>query len=195
MESAEFDEITSVSERFPGSTVAEEFRIANEIFNDIVNYPTGEDIRQVHARVIVTDRELDGSGASEELLTSYLQYLEQLRSIDFDEEQWPGFEDDRIRISLISQMSINVGKRLAKTEKGYIGQVPSLTEVGDMVHILAGYKVPAILRLGGPHCAMRNDDAEGIDRTGMFRYVRQGYIHGIMKGEAMPLDFQRIQLY
>lgn len=92
-------------------------------------------------------------------------------------------------------MSYNCGKRLAKTHNGYVGIVPPLTEIGDVVHIFAGARLPVILRPGGHHCAMRDDKAKGIDRRGMFRYVGSCYIHGIRKGEAMLLDFKQIQLY
>jgi hypothetical protein len=195
LESATFDTITDLTEKFLATDFSPDFALAHEFFGEIAVYPTGEDIQRVQARVMVTGRESDGSEASEDLIVRYLQHAEHLQSSEYDEARWDGFEIDRVGNSLRYQMADNVGRRLAKTHHGYIGIVPPFTEVGDIVHIFAGKRAPVVLRPGGPHCAMRDDEAKGIDRRGMFRYVGSCYIHGIMKGEAMPLDFKEIQLY
>lgn len=184
-----------MTETFSATDFLPDFALANEFVGEIAVYPTGEDIQRVQAMVMVTDRMADGLEASEDLIMRYLQHAEHLQSSEYDEARWDGFEMDRIGKSLRYQMNNNSGKRLAKTRSGYIGIVPAFTEVGDIVHIFPGWTVPVVLRPGGPHCAMRGDEAKGIGRRGMFRYVGQCYIHGIMKGEAMPLDFKEIQLY
>jgi hypothetical protein len=67
------------------------------------------------------------------------------------------------------------GWRFIITEKGYVGVVPNLTQVGDVVAILKGGSVPFILR-------------ESVERPGAFRLVGDGYIHGLMHGEGVLLQ-------
>jgi hypothetical protein len=67
------------------------------------------------------------------------------------------------------------------TESGYIGMVPQLSKVGDIVCLIHGLDVPYVLRkFGGKH-----------------RLVGDSYIHGIMDGEGLQLayadeDFQLV---
>ena len=63
------------------------------------------------------------------------------------------------------------------TRKGYIGLVPGDAKVGDEVCILRGGAVPFVLRKDGSVKA--------------WKLVGEGYIHGIMHGEA--LSFKHVQ--
>lgn len=55
------------------------------------------------------------------------------------------------------------------TDTGYIGLVPSSTEVGDEVHVLGGVTVPFVLR--------------ATAETQKYTLIGDSYIHGIMDGE------------
>ena len=61
-----------------------------------------------------------------------------------------------------------MGRRMARTSRGYIGLVPARTQPGDSVWLLKGGNVPFVIR----------------DESGTKRFVGEAYIHGIMKGEA-----------
>jgi hypothetical protein len=62
------------------------------------------------------------------------------------------------------------GRNLCVTARGYLGYVPSGSQIGDKVCILFGSAVPFILR---------------EDKDGFFMLVGECYVHGIMDGEAM----------
>jgi hypothetical protein len=66
------------------------------------------------------------------------------------------------------------GRILAMTEKGYMGLVPENAVVGDQVVLLAGGKVPYVLRL--------ESDENASSRE--YKFLGDAYIHGIMQGEA-----------
>jgi hypothetical protein len=65
-------------------------------------------------------------------------------------------------------------RRFGITDQGYMGLVPSCSQIGDEVHILGGATVPFVMR----HRAERN-----------FILVGDAYIHGVMEGEAVQ-DFK-----
>ena len=73
--------------------------------------------------------------------------------------KWHGFDD---------RMVFRMGRRMARTSKGYIGLVPIKTKPGDYVWLFKGGSVPFIVR----------------EENGTMRLVGEAYIHGIMKGEA-----------
>jgi hypothetical protein len=58
------------------------------------------------------------------------------------------------------------------SKRGYVGLGPISTQTGDLICILAGAKFPYILRKCSRTC-------------GSFELVGEGYVHGIMYGEAM----------
>jgi hypothetical protein len=75
-------------------------------------------------------------------------------------------------------------RRLAVTEQGYIGLVPSCNQIGDEVYLLAGATVPFVLR-----------QKNGIK----FVLVGDSYIHGVMEGEVAETisiyDFTGLSIY
>jgi len=74
------------------------------------------------------------------------------------------------------------GRRLAVTNKSYIGLVPTATQRGDKVCVLLGFAVPFILRRKGEHYVLIGDC----------------YMHGLMQGEAFemkpPPELQDIKI-
>ena len=73
-------------------------------------------------------------------------------------------------------MSCN-GTRIMRTSRGFIGTVPRNTKKGDVVCVLYGGQTPFILR-------------PSDSRPGMFRLIGDGYVHGLMQGEAMNMDLK-----
>lgn len=67
------------------------------------------------------------------------------------------------------------GWRFVITKRGYVGVVPNMARIGDVISILKGGRVPFILQ-------------ESLPRPGAFRLVGGCYIHGMMNGEGLSLQ-------
>jgi hypothetical protein len=65
-------------------------------------------------------------------------------------------------------------RRMCVTEKGFVGLVPIITSLGDVVVVFPGAAVPFVLR-----------SVEG--RDDIFRMVGECYVHGIMGGEVSKM--------
>ncbi|CZT04193.1 uncharacterized protein RCO7_10816 [Rhynchosporium graminicola] len=61
-----------------------------------------------------------------------------------------------------------INRRIARTEKRYIGLVPRLAKEGDMVCLLNGGKFPVVLRLR---------------EKGLWEFIGDAYVHGVTRGE------------
>ena len=72
---------------------------------------------------------------------------------------WHGFTD---------RMVFKMGRRMARTSKGYIGLVPATSRPGDCVWLFEGGNVPFVLREDGKST----------------RLIGDAYVHGVMRGEA-----------
>src|SRR3984957_20496097 len=72
------------------------------------------------------------------------------------------------RQSFERYLTMAFGRRLARTEKGYLALVPARAKVGDSIALCKGGKTPLILR---PFAAS-------------WELVGDSYVHGIMNGEA-----------
>ena len=66
------------------------------------------------------------------------------------------------------------GFRFVVTKKGFLGVVPNLAQIGDMVALLKGGRVPFIFQ-------------RSTTRPECFRYVGESYMHGMMNGEGLSL--------
>ncbi|KAJ4290882.1 hypothetical protein N0V90_010078 [Kalmusia sp. IMI 367209] len=66
------------------------------------------------------------------------------------------------------------GWKFVVTKRGYVGVVPGLGEVGDVVAIMKGGCVPFLVR-------------ESEERQGRVRLIGECYVHGVMKGEGIWL--------
>jgi hypothetical protein len=73
------------------------------------------------------------------------------------------------------------GRCLISTEKGYFGWAPEWCQKGDVVAVLAGGKVPYVLR---PE-PTSNFPEEDRDSRKHYSVVGDAYIHGIMDGEVV----------
>lgn len=68
-------------------------------------------------------------------------------------------------------MQLLAWRRLATTDRGYLGLVPASTKGGDYISVMPGCNVPLILRREG-EC---------------FRVLGECYVHGIMSGEVSKM--------
>jgi hypothetical protein len=66
-------------------------------------------------------------------------------------------------------MGVQRFRRMAVSTTGYFVLAPSIAEPGDRIFLLQGGTVPFLLR--------------PID-SGGWGFIREAYVHGIMKGEA-----------
>lgn len=66
------------------------------------------------------------------------------------------------------------GRKLASTERGYVGMVPDEAEIGDLVAVLLGCGVPIVVREVG--------DGQGGRRR--WRLVGEAWVWGLMEGEG-----------
>ncbi|KAH8786679.1 heterokaryon incompatibility protein-domain-containing protein [Hyaloscypha finlandica] len=73
------------------------------------------------------------------------------------------------------------GRCFISTEKGYVGWAPKQCKKGDVVAVLAGGKVPYVLR---PE-ASSNPSEESGDSRKYYSVLGDAYIHGIMDGEVV----------
>lgn len=74
-------------------------------------------------------------------------------------------------------------RRMFITEKGFVGLASKSVRAGDEVHILLGSPVPFILRPCRGAETYRTGDAQ--ERLPTYTVVGNGYLHGIMFGEAL----------
>lgn len=82
-------------------------------------------------------------------------------------------------------------RNLCVTEKGYLGLLPRSVAKGDDIFLLAGARVPFVVR----HTFF--DDMEDLDEAEKFILVGEAYVNGIMNGEALVGDydgFKTVQL-
>ncbi|KAM7214008.1 Heterokaryon incompatibility protein (HET) domain containing protein [Rhypophila decipiens] len=99
-------------------------------------------------------------------------------SLDWD------FEERGVAPPYIELVWISAAQRcLGYTASGLVGLVPPHAEVGDVVVIFAGAKVPFVIR------AVTHDDGEGNNGL-CYRLVGESYVHGFMKGEVVRRDDQ-----
>ncbi|EAU29819.1 predicted protein [Aspergillus terreus NIH2624] len=79
-------------------------------------------------------------------------------------------------------------RRMFITEKGFVGLASKSVRAGDEVHILLGSPVPFILRPCRGAETYRTGDAQ--ERLPTYTVVGNGYLHGIMFGEALEGEWK-----
>jgi hypothetical protein len=171
---------------------------------DSMIYPTREHLISACWRTIVGDRGMNQPRASDEMgIGFYGFHLYLLKHAD-GVSGFPEWEDLLNTLSQIfksrvtwhkafrllkdfrkwaSQMENRYKLLPCRTERGYIGLVPTLSEPEDQVWVIRGCRVPLVLR-------------ENASRPGYFQIVGTSYVHGIMDGEAFNNgeDFQVLSL-
>ncbi|RWA13051.1 hypothetical protein EKO27_g2057 [Xylaria grammica] len=70
---------------------------------------------------------------------------------------------------------------------GYIGLAANEIEPGDEVWVLAGARVPFILRHKARHSMKKEESDDSVD-LGVYDLVTEAYVHGVMKGEVEAME-------
>jgi hypothetical protein len=97
-------------------------------------------------------------------------YLNWLHELEVSRGYWLSDIADSFHLSFLEAC---IGRRIFVTKKGYFGIGPAELEEGDEIYILAGGKLPLVLR-PLPKSRLR-----------AFELVGDCYVHGIMDGEAV----------
>lgn len=76
-------------------------------------------------------------------------------------------------------VEVGKGRRYVLTDSGHFGLASERSEVGDIVCILLGCSVAAVLRQVGEH----------------YMFIGESYVHGIMQGEIVAaFEKEEVQL-
>lgn len=79
-------------------------------------------------------------------------------------------------VELTSKMSVNMGRLLCVTEKGYVAWAPRWVQEGDLIYRIVGSGVPFVLR------SRYETETGGAEA---FELVGDVYVHGIMSNGAI----------
>ena len=163
----------------PLQPVVDRLAEADSMIADLDPYPTGESVADAFWRTLIANREnyaaLDEApkelGDLLPLSRGVLRgRLAKDRHADPDGRKmtaaWP---------YLAPMLKTFEWMQFCVTRKGYMGLCANGTKPGDLLYVVLGLPLPFAFR----RCE---------DRSGFLRLAGQGYIHGIMKGEAMNAD-------
>ncbi|KAI1657651.1 HET-domain-containing protein [Daldinia decipiens] len=151
-------------------------------------YITGEPIRDAFAQTLAAG----SSHESTEILRAQLEILERNATVVRWLRRLPRFfpdwlvdkivylvhamlfydRSDQMTLGFRIPLSSLADRRVFRTDKGYIGLGSALTEIDDEVAVVAGAKVPLILRRNGSQWTLKGDC----------------FLKGIMQGEAYRED-------
>jgi hypothetical protein len=143
-------------------------------------YPTGQTRDEAFWRTLLGDRRVEGRPAPD----TYAEYYKAFEESIFE------IVDDRASFDIVAYLTLKAKKFLAissgmikgrifyVTKNGYMGFVPPLTRVGEMVCIFSGANTPFVVR---------NLDSLGANSHML---VGECYFHGTMDGEMLANDRQ-----
>ena len=120
--------------------------------------------------------------SSEELMFTHLLSTDLSKSIPRHGGNVSSVLDRSFDITHLRVPRISTGRQFAATEKGYMGLVPVLSEVGDVVVLLQGAKTPHLLRL----CPRTTHSGRVT-----CRFVGEAYMHGLMSNLDISDDNPR----
>ena len=142
----------------------------------LTKYPTGESVEEALWRSLCWNLDFQlHHPAPDEVVDSFREWYRVLISFNTSEaieEELNSQENSFLEM-------INSLSPLCATASGYLAAVPYTTEVGDRIAILAGGKVPFVLRPTGDH----------------YCFIGSCYVHGIMNGEAFPENLEELQWF
>lgn len=100
----------------------------------------------------------------------------------------PGSKTTVLQVGFTMYISTQ-GRRLFKTEKGYIGLGPEHTQCGDAVFVLEGSAVPLLLRMHQDQSPVMFTNVANqkfkVEKP-CYELVGSSFILGMMDGEAVP---------
>jgi hypothetical protein len=142
----------------------------------LTKYPTEESVEEALGRSLCWDTDYESSyPAPDELVDSFREWYRVLTSFNTSkaiEEELNSQENSFLNI-------LNKSSPLCVTASGYLAAVPCTIEVGDCIAILAGGRLPFVLRPTGDHYCL----------------IGPCYVHGIMNGEAFPENLEESQWF
>ncbi|GAW23816.1 hypothetical protein ANO14919_133930 [Xylariales sp. No.14919] len=110
-------------------------------------------------------------------------------------DRLPGGFQDKLEGNRFSQRVARaiLDRRFYVSKKGYMGLAPDTVKEGDMICVLAGGRLPFILRDANT-TFKRLGDSSGAERA--HTLIGDAYLHGIMDGEAVAeIDEGSFQTY
>ncbi|PVH72680.1 HET-domain-containing protein [Cadophora sp. DSE1049] len=153
------------------------FAKADEIINPLRNpsmiyAATGEAMDEVYWRTLIANKGMNSAEATDDYA---FQYQECRRFFDTNTLDSLTSVEQLLSLNLYygCVVSLLVTSRVCKTESGFVGLVPMGSRVGDLVVVFGGGAMPFVLR-----------PSEEIEAG--FRLVGGCYVHGLMRGEAVP---------
>jgi hypothetical protein len=155
------------------------YRKYEKEIENLISYPTGEDLKDVTwksliANTIIYNDRTYSQLEKETAALSWRKFLTKLAeaSSDLDDCRYAA-KPYIYQLLLMRQCSC-----FCISENGYVGWATKNAQVGDLIFVPFGSKVPFIIR-------------KSDERPGCFRLIGQSYIHGIMNGELLePGSFQ-----
>ncbi|KAH8890228.1 HET-domain-containing protein [Thozetella sp. PMI_491] len=88
-----------------------------------------------------------------------------------------GFSGDKAVTTFAKWVEdVSLGRKMFRTEKGYIGTAPVTIQDGDLICVLKGGQTPYALRR----------EEEG------YRFIGACYVHGVMDGEVMGMGLEEV---
>ncbi|PMD43910.1 HET-domain-containing protein [Hyaloscypha variabilis F] len=160
--------------------IIEGYRVSCKVGFSLTSYPTGEPVEEALWRSLCwnfrwgTDYTMIYP-APDELAHSFREWYYILMASNTLEVTEREFKNQRNPFAA----EINDTSPLGTTKNGYLAAVPYTTEVGDFIALLAGGRLPFILRPTGDH----------------YCFVGPCYVHGIMNGEAFPDTLDGLQWF
>lgn len=126
-------------------------------------------------RAMICNRTSTGQMAPHEYGTSFRRYLEFFLQKVFSNQagEWDKDLADAMLLIDRSLSGWQRHRRFCSTDNDRLGWVPGATAIGDVVCIFNGGRVPFVLRPAS---------------SGIYTWVGECYIHGIMEGEAMLIS-------
>ena len=156
----------SNEERFEG------WRMSCGVSLTLKHYPTGELVEEALWRTLCWNTDCLGWLVKKEMESCFKEWHRILTTSNTSEE----CQEKLRRKQNEFQQEIYSTNPLCTTAKGYLAAVPLTTKVGDCIAVLAGGRVPFVLRPTGDH----------------YRLVGPCYVHGIMEGEAFPENLDEL---
>jgi hypothetical protein len=140
--------------------------VTQTLIRDLRGYPTGETSGQAFKTTLIADSGGRGKLDADIVADSYQAYITLIDDIGLDvAEQRRRANPFRIRVAAASN------RRFCVTRNEYFGLLPPAAQVGDLICLLLGGDAPVVLR---------RDESDGL-----YSYIGDCYVHGIMYGEAL----------
>jgi hypothetical protein len=150
------------------------YRISCATGFSLTTYPTGESVEEALWRSLCWGLGFQGNyPAPDEVVDSFREWYRILTSFNTPE----AVKEELAKTSFLE--IIFSRSPICTTASGYLAAVPCTSEVGDCIALLAGGRVPFVLRPIGGH----------------YSFIGPCYVHGIMKGEAFPENLEELQWF